>query len=86
MMRIIGIRELKEHTSQILREVREEGAGYMVTYHGRVIARLIPASPSTPASDLAEVWADLDQLASEIGANWPEGETAEDAVRDVRKE
>ena len=32
--------------------------------------------------DRAAVWADLDQLAAEIGARWPEGVTAAEAVAD----
>jgi prevent-host-death family protein len=85
-MRVIGIRELKEQTSQILRRVREEGVEYQVTYHGKVIARLIPVSTSQPdATEVDEIWTDLDRLAAEIGEHWPEGVSAEDAVKEVRR-
>ena len=40
-MTTIGVRELRQHTSKILRRVREEGETVEITYHGEVIARLI---------------------------------------------
>jgi len=38
----VGVRELKNRTSEILRAVREEGARYIVTYQGRPSAVLLP--------------------------------------------
>jgi prevent-host-death family protein len=85
-MRSVGIRELKEHTSQILRRVREDGEEVQVTYYGRVVARLVPVTPSRPTStDLAAVWSDLDRLAAEIGAHWPADVTAAEAVSEGRR-
>jgi len=82
----IGIRELKQRASQVLRHVREEGVSYDVTYHGRPVARLVPlAKPETEPVDAEAVWSDLDQLAAEIGARWPDGLSAAEAVdRDRR--
>ena len=86
-MRSVGIRELKEHTSQVLRRVREDGEEIHVTYYGRVIARLIPVTQSRPVpTDLTAVWADLDRLAAEIGARWPADVTAAEAVSEGRRE
>ena len=83
----VGIRELKEQTSQILRRVREDGEEIQVTYHGRVVARLVPASAPQPGpTDLSAVWTNLDRLAAEIGARWPSGVTAADAVSEGRRE
>lgn len=86
-MRTIGIRELKEHASQILRRVRENKEEFQVTYHGQVVARLIPIAPSkaTP-EELGAMWTELDQLATEIGAHWPKGVTATEAVSEGRRE
>jgi prevent-host-death family protein len=86
-MRSIGVRELKEHASQILRRVREEGEEFQVTYHGRVVARVIPVARSQPVpTDSTVIWSDLDRLATEIGARWPAGVTAAEAVREGRRE
>lgn len=38
----IGIRELKQRASQILREVREKGEIYTVTYRGKPCGVLVP--------------------------------------------
>jgi prevent-host-death family protein len=38
----VGVRELKNKTSEILRAVREEGAEYIITYQGRPMAVLLP--------------------------------------------
>lgn len=83
----VGIRELKQETSKLLRRVREEGEIIEITYHGEVIARLVPVAPPEPTDkEIAAVWANLDQLTAEISAKWPEGVSAVDAIREVRRE
>lgn len=86
-MTSIGVRQLKEQTSQILKQVREQGASYEVTYHGRVVARLVPVNqPDLAAEEMAAIWTDLDQLAAEIGKAWPDDVTAADAVSEGRRD
>jgi antitoxin (DNA-binding transcriptional repressor) of toxin-antitoxin stability system len=86
-MEEIGVRELKDHATQILRKVREEGAEYHVTYHGKVIARIGPViSEELDSIERGDIWAEWDALAEEISKHWPEGVSAVDAVRDVRRE
>ncbi len=46
----IGIRELKQQTSKILRRVREDGETIEITYHGETVARLVPVNPPTPST------------------------------------
>jgi prevent-host-death family protein len=85
-MRSIGVRELKDQTSRVLRRVRDLGEEIQVTYRGRVIARLIPApGRSRGGGGSAAVWSDLDRLAAEIGARWPRGRSAVAAVREGRR-
>ena len=85
-MHTIGIRELKEQISQVLRRVREQGEEYSVTYYGRVVARVVPVSQGQPVAGDLEVWSDLDRLAAEIGAHWPSGVSATDAVQEGRRQ
>jgi prevent-host-death family protein len=86
-MRSVGVRELKNQTSRILRRVRDHGQEIQVTYRGRIIARLIPASSRTRGGKAgAAVWSDLDRLAVEIGARWPRGRSAAEAVREGRRQ
>ena len=83
----VGVRQLKQETSKILRRVREEGEIVEITYHGEVVARLVPVAPPEPTDEeIAAVWANLDQLTAEISAKWPEGVSAVDATREVRRE
>jgi prevent-host-death family protein len=86
-MDTIGIRELKQQTSKILRRVRENGETIEITYHGEAVARLVPVAPPTPtAEEMAAVLADLNQLAAEISAQWPDNISAQDAIDEVRRE
>jgi prevent-host-death family protein len=82
----IGVRELKQKMSEIIRKVREERAAYDVTYRGRVVARLVPVDNGRRQEDEDQVWAEIDDLAQEIGRVWPKGATAVDAVREQRRE
>ena len=82
-----GVREIKEHTSQILRRVREGRETIDITYRGKVVARLEPVEPiGSDTGDFARIWADMDRLAEEIGARWPEGLSAAEAVSEQRRE
>ena len=85
-MRSVGVRELKQHTSRVLRRVREKGEQIEVTYRGRAVARLIPVPrPAARRRDVAAVWSDLDRLAVEIGAHWRGPAGAREAVREGRR-
>ncbi len=86
-MRAIGVRELKARASQVLRRVRERGEEVEVTHHGRVVARLIPVARDRPRPRAsAATWATLDRVAREIGARWPKGRSAAEAVREGRRD
>ena len=79
----VGIRELKQQASELVRMVRETGNEVQVSYHGEVVALLIPVKPARKKADQA--WANLDNLAAEIGARWPKGVSAADAVSEARR-
>ena len=85
-MRAIGIRELKEQASEILRRVREDGDSFEVTYHGKVIARLVPVTQTEHEIDLATYWDRMDELSRAVSAGWPAGVAAVDAVREGRRD
>lgn len=86
-MRSVGVRELKQQASAVLRDVREKGETVGITYRGRVVAHLVPVEQPPPSEEeLEAMFARIDDLAERIGALWPEGVTAEEAVRDVRRE
>lgn len=67
-MQAVGIRQLKQQTSEIL--------------------RLVPVAHPDPSDtrDTAAIWASIDELAAKIGARWPEGLSAADAISEDRRE
>lgn len=80
-MERIGVRELKERTSEIMRRVRDDNEMYEITLHGRVIARLVPVSEPAASLPPEDFWMEFDRVASAIGERWPEGVTAAGSVR-----
>jgi prevent-host-death family protein len=80
----VGIRELKQQASELVRMVRETGKEVQVTYHGKVVALLIPVE-KTASQDEASAWTELDNLAAEIGVRWPKGVSAAEAVAEARR-
>jgi prevent-host-death family protein len=85
--RSVGVRELRQHATEIVRQVRVRRATVQITYRGKVIAQLMPVREPLPApKETAAVWTDLDRLTVEIGARWPTHVSAVDAVREGRRE
>ncbi len=91
----VGVRELKNQTTEIIRDVRENQAEYVVTYHGRPIAVLLPvdeawleaearraAEAVTPGDD---VWAELDAIRQEIGRSWQSEKTGVELISEQRR-
>jgi len=81
----VGVRELKQKASQLIRILRETGEEVRVTHHGKVVAYLIPARNPERKEDDVRSWANLDTLAVEIGAHWPEGLSATQAISGDRR-
>lgn len=80
----VGIRELKQQASELVRLVRETGKEVQVTYHGRVVALLIPVE-QTASKEEDEAWVNLDDLAARVGARWPKDVSAAQAVSEARR-
>jgi prevent-host-death family protein len=85
-MRAVGVRELKQRTSQVLRELQDGGEEIEITHRGRVVARLVPVRRVPPAARASRAWVTLDQVAREIGRRWPAGRSAAEAVREGRRD
>jgi prevent-host-death family protein len=85
-METIGVRELKARATEILRRVREDGTAFEVTYRGLVVARLVPLAQPAREQTVEAFLERLDRTAEEIGRHWPEGVSAVEAVREVRRE
>jgi prevent-host-death family protein len=77
----VGIRELKNRTSEVLRTVREDKAEYVITYRGRPVARLVPLEDGAEE----DIWAKLERLRKEITASWKSEKSAAEAVSEIRR-
>ncbi|PZC48260.1 MAG: Antitoxin component of toxin-antitoxin stability system, DNA-binding transcriptional repressor [Chloroflexi bacterium] len=83
----VGVRELKAHTSEILRRLRETKETVTVTYRGRAIARLVPVEDlESRKAEARAVLAEIEELAQELDGLWPPGVSAVEAVREQRRE
>ena len=81
----VGIRELKQQASELIRLVRETGSEVQVTHRGKVVALLVPVvSPENKAS-AHRAWVSLDTLAAEISAHWPKDVSASQAISESRR-
>lgn len=95
-MPVIGVRELRERTLEILRAIREEGAEYLVAESGELVARLIPVLPArenkieTASLDPRQSrtngpWEAYALLAEKIRVEWQKGYTTEDLLDGLRR-
>lgn len=86
-MRSVGISELKQNASRLVRTVQRTGEQVSVTLRGEVVAVLGPAGAARPRRKHGKTTtlADLRRLARKIGKHWPKGVSAVDAVRDARR-
>lgn len=91
----VGVRELKNETSEIIRAVREDRAEYVVTHHGRPVAMLLPVDATwleaeqdlaiRAAQPSAEILAELEALRIEIDQNWRSDKTAVELISEGRR-
>ncbi|MEW5872765.1 MAG: type II toxin-antitoxin system prevent-host-death family antitoxin [Chloroflexota bacterium] len=85
----IGVRELKNQASRILRSVREEMAEYVVTLHGEPIAMLRPLSENEiedlHQEQVEQALAEMHALAQQVAAAWQSPLSAAEIVAEVRR-
>ena len=88
-MSLLGVRELRERASEVLRRVREEKAEYVITYQGRPIALLLPVESEAAEAAMVEAskqavaggWETYARVAEQARQAWP-GEQESQAVLD----
>ena len=84
----VGVRELKARASEIVQDVRERHARYIITYRGRPVGILAPldAAPYDAGDEsAAAVWEELTRLGEEIGRGWQSPLTAAELLADIRR-
>lgn len=89
-MERVGVRELKNRATQIIRAVREEHAEYLVTVDGEPVAVLRPCEDADLQADRVAEYraglARLDAVAQMVGAHWQSEKGAVDLLMEMREE
>lgn len=89
MVEKIGIRELKNRASQVLRSVREDMAEYVVTLRGEPVALLRPLTRSESdrirQERIETEIAKLKSLSKKIAAGWKAEKSAVELVEEQRR-
>ena len=92
-MPLIGVRELRERTSEVIRQVREDRAEYVVTYQGRPVAIILPLDTRRAEAEMVRAsknaiignWERYERLAEETRRAWPSGLSTQDLIDAVRR-
>lgn len=79
----IGVRELKIHVSEVIKDVEKNHARYTVTNRGEPVALLVPYSREAEAEseDPAAAWNELADLLREAGRTARSTELTEEIMR-----
>jgi prevent-host-death family protein len=84
----VGVKELKNKTTQIIRNVREKGTEYVVTVDGvpvAVIMSLKVKSASEQKAKRLEALKSIRALAKDVAKDWDGKMSAAEAVSDQRR-
>jgi len=93
-MPLIGVRELRQRTTEVLRQVREEKAEYVITYQGRPIAVLLPVVSEEVEAAMVQAskqtvqggWQTYAHVAEMLRQAWPEAYEIQTLLDDIRRE
>jgi prevent-host-death family protein len=84
MVTRVGVRELRDHASQILKRV-SQGEIVEVRNRGHVVARIVPAEVVS-REDAIKAWLKRNEgLAQEISAHWQGPQDCVAAIREQRE-
>ncbi len=92
-MPLIGVRELRQRTAKVLRQVREEKAEYVITYQGRPMALLLPldvdaveaAVVGASKQTLVGGWEAYARVAEQVRRDWPAKRETRDVLDEIRR-
>jgi prevent-host-death family protein len=92
-MPVIGVRELREHTADVLRQVREQKTEYVITYQGKPVAFLSPVDEQAVENALVQAsraplddgWGAYMRLVEELRSAWPADLSPQAVLDDLRR-
>lgn len=84
----VGIRQLKQEASEIIRAIREEGAEYVVTHRGQAVAVILPVAELETQADVPspEIMAALASMRARIAADRRTDRSALEILEALRRE
>jgi prevent-host-death family protein len=90
---VIGVRELRQQASEVIRRVREEHIEYVITYQGRPVAILLPLDTERAEEEMVQAskkaildgWERYERLAEELRQAWPDKVTTQDVIDAIRR-
>jgi prevent-host-death family protein len=89
MPKTIGVRELKNQTSRVIRTVREDLSEYVVTLRGEPVAVLRPLTEEEAErlrqADINTGLAELKALAQEVATAWTSDKSGVELVDEQRR-
>jgi prevent-host-death family protein len=92
-MSLIGVRELREQTSEVIRRVRQDRAEYVITYQGRPVAIILPLDAGRAEKEMVQAskkavldnWERYERLAEELRRAWPTDLSTQDVIDSIRR-
>lgn len=91
--RQVGVRELKTHAANIVREVRESRAAYVITHRGQPVGMILPLDPAghipESAQDLdgeaTDAWAEYERAGRRIAGKFSPGASGVQILSESRR-
>ncbi|MBI1877509.1 MAG: type II toxin-antitoxin system Phd/YefM family antitoxin [Chloroflexi bacterium] len=89
MPNTIGVRELKNQASRIVRAIREEMAEYVITVQGEPVAVLRPYTAEDEQqlrqAEIEETLAEMKQLAQQVASAWTSPKSGVELIAEQRR-
>ncbi|MGC9396618.1 MAG: type II toxin-antitoxin system Phd/YefM family antitoxin [Anaerolineae bacterium] len=92
-MTMIGVRELRQQTAEVLRRIREERTEYIITYQGKPVAVMLPVDAAAVEQAILDIgkqgtaqgWDAYVQVADTVRQRWPEATTTQSLLDEIRR-
>ena len=83
----IGLRHLKTHASEVLRDVKDNRARYVITSRNEPLGIIIPYSPldETQPQSADEAWEAFFAAGEQVRQAWKSPLTAVEILREMRR-